>query len=129
MLPTWSAGLTLERRDFNGNYCKSNCLWIPKQDQAHNRRDCVHLTFKGETLTLGEWARKQGISQPTVSSRHACNWPVEAILFKANFMTLDGIVRFSTAYPEHAAWAYAKLPRGRRGVGRNSNRKDGRVVY
>lgn len=31
-------GLTIERLDVNGNYCKKNCIWIPNKDQAKNRR-------------------------------------------------------------------------------------------
>lgn len=31
-------GLTIERLDVNGDYCKKNCTWISNQDQAKNRR-------------------------------------------------------------------------------------------
>lgn len=33
----YSDGMSLERIDVNGNYCKSNCCWIPLKDQAKNR--------------------------------------------------------------------------------------------
>lgn len=38
MYSTYSEGLTLERIDVNGDYCKSNCTWIEKGEQAKNRR-------------------------------------------------------------------------------------------
>ena len=32
-------GYSIERIDVNGNYCKENCKWIPKEDQPKNRRN------------------------------------------------------------------------------------------
>lgn len=34
---TYQEGLSLERVDVNGNYCKENCCWIDIKDQAKNR--------------------------------------------------------------------------------------------
>ena len=34
----YKEGLSLERVDVNGNYCKDNCSWIDVKDQAKNRR-------------------------------------------------------------------------------------------
>ena len=31
-------GMTLERLDVNGNYCKENCIWVSKKEQALNKR-------------------------------------------------------------------------------------------
>ena len=40
-------GLTLERRDVNGNYEKDNCVWATCSEQMRNRRDSYVWTVKG----------------------------------------------------------------------------------
>ena len=34
----FSPELTIERVDYNGDYCPDNCTWIPKSEQSKNRR-------------------------------------------------------------------------------------------
>lgn len=34
-------GYTIERKDHNGNYCKDNCIWLPKRLQNRNMRTTV----------------------------------------------------------------------------------------
>lgn len=41
---TYKDGLSLERVDVNGNYCKENCCWIDIKDQAKNRRKSKNNT-------------------------------------------------------------------------------------
>lgn len=65
----WERGLTIERKDFNGNYEPSNCTWIPMYEQAKNRRTCHLVTYKGVTRTLSEWSRIIGISRHTLKDR------------------------------------------------------------
>lgn len=50
-------GLSLERRDVDGDYRPANCCWIPRQDQARNKRNSVRITAFGETKIVGDWAR------------------------------------------------------------------------
>lgn len=38
MLEGYKEGLSLERKDVNGNYCKDNCAWIEFEEQSRNHR-------------------------------------------------------------------------------------------
>jgi hypothetical protein len=62
-------GMTLERKDVNGNYEPDNCTWIPKSEQAANRRFCRRITFCGVTKTMTEWERYLGFERGIVGSR------------------------------------------------------------
>lgn len=43
-------GLTLERRDVNGDYCPGNCYWATREQQGFNRRGYGKCSLK--------WVRK-----------------------------------------------------------------------
>jgi hypothetical protein len=57
----YKPGLTIERIDVNGNYCPSNCKWIPMEEQAYNKTNTVYLTIDGQKLPLIKWAKKLNI--------------------------------------------------------------------
>lgn len=65
----WQKGLSIERIDYNGNYCPENCKWIPLCEQPKNRRGLVFITYKGETHLLSEWANILKMPQRTLSAR------------------------------------------------------------
>ena len=62
-------GMTLDRIDPKGNYCKENCRWADYETQSNNRRDNKKFLFDGELLTIPQIARKVGISKWTLYSR------------------------------------------------------------
>lgn len=63
--------LTIERIDNNKGYSPDNCKWIPKEDQARNRRMNYYFTYNGKTQCLSEWCRELGMFNhyPCIKSR------------------------------------------------------------
>lgn len=56
-------GLTLERLDVNGNYCKDNCVWADRNTQAWNKRKAKNNT-SGKT---GVWKSRTNKWVTTIS--------------------------------------------------------------
>lgn len=42
----YKTGLTIERINVNGNYCKENCTWVPMSEQSKNRRPSSEWAYK-----------------------------------------------------------------------------------
>lgn len=76
----YERGLTIERKDNDGNYCPENCIFIPKAEQSKNRRGLHLINYKGEIKTLSEWARIYSIDRKTISDRLDRNWNIEEAL-------------------------------------------------
>lgn len=74
MRPTWQPGLTLERRNNDGNYEPSNCCWIPRSEQSKNRRGVTYLETPWGRMSLSEAARRVGIGWSSMHNRVRL-WP------------------------------------------------------
>lgn len=60
---------SIERKDVNGNYEPSNCIWATRIVQMNNKRTNRRLTIDGETKTLAQWSRISGIRAYTIHMR------------------------------------------------------------
>ena len=60
---------TIERIDVNGDYCPENCTIKTNKEQAFNKRVNHRMTYKGETLTVTEFAEKYHINKQTLFDR------------------------------------------------------------
>lgn len=79
------AGLTLERIDVNGNYCKDNCKWANYYDQAYNTRQYANNT-----------SGKTGV----VLNNRTGNWVAS--------ISKDGVVIYLGTYPEKEDAIFAR---------------------
>jgi len=79
MKDSWKPGLSLDRIDVNGNYCKENCRWIPLSRQKYNLQKSLKVNINGELLCLAEAIAKYGKVQYRTAWRRIkdFNWPPE----------------------------------------------------
>lgn len=61
--------LTIERKDYNGNYCSENCEWADMQTQQRNKSSNRIITYNGESKILAEWAEKFNIPYKVLCAR------------------------------------------------------------
>ena len=70
----------IDRINNNGNYCKSNCKWVTRQEQGKNKRNNHLIAFCGKIQCLSAWAEELGINHRTLRSRLFLGWSTEKAL-------------------------------------------------
>lgn len=65
----YQSGLSIERKNNDGNYEPSNCKWIPMGQQRRNNRRILMITFNGKTQILSDWAKEIPVKYSTLYAR------------------------------------------------------------
>lgn len=69
-------GLSLDRKDTNGDYSPGNCKWSSREEQNRNTRRSHWVEINGERLVLADWARRLGVCYQTLRVKyHRGMWP------------------------------------------------------
>lgn len=74
MYSGYKKGLSIDRIDVNGNYCKENCRWLDAKGQARNRRNTIYVNG----VSLSELCEEKKLDYSVVWQRiHRQKWSVE----------------------------------------------------
>lgn len=57
----YKEGLTIDRKDYRGNYCPENCRWVDLYEQANNKSNNIRITIDGVEKTLPQWCREYNV--------------------------------------------------------------------
>jgi hypothetical protein len=72
----WEKGMSIERKDVNGNYCPENCTYIPLNQQNKNLRRSVRLEYDGEMYIIADLAKKVNMNVSTLRNRLKIGMPL-----------------------------------------------------
>ena len=72
--------LTLDRKDVNGNYEKSNCRWATQEEQQNNKRNTVYYLIDGEKMCQMDIVKKFNIKRSNICNRIRLGWSIEEII-------------------------------------------------
>jgi hypothetical protein len=94
-------GMTLDRRNNDGNYEPSNCKWSTRSEQGLNSRRTLLIEINGEKVLANALGKELGFTSRTIANRAKNGRPVEEILSAKHLKGYD-----FTPEERDKAWAH-----------------------
>lgn len=76
----YADNLSLERRNNDGNYTKSNCKWATRAEQSRNKRNNVWVELDGVKMLKGDLAKKIGTTKDQINHKLRDGYSMEQII-------------------------------------------------
>ncbi len=74
---------SIERVDYDGDYCPENCKWATPAEQNSNKRNNLRFEYNGKLLTIKDLAKINGIKDRILYQRlHIYKMPLEKAILK-----------------------------------------------
>lgn len=87
----YKEGLSIERKNVNGNYEPNNCEWITIQEQQLNRRNTIKISYKGKEYLVNELSELTGVKASVIYARHQEGCVEEELLqYKSSYIEFRG---------------------------------------
>lgn len=79
MFDSYVHGLSIDRINVDGDYCKENCRWATNKEQCNNMRKNVRIDTPWGLLTLSQAAESAGLSKECFAARRRKGLTGEAL--------------------------------------------------